>query len=172
LQGLNVNSSKKQLNQNVNVFYPQKQSSEEAPYVKSFNTKQFSRSAEKKIIKIEQDPLLKFEVPYDNLMAVCIIKAVRKENQSKNDRSKSNEKIFGGSRQSSARSNSMANFDRKRRSLLNQDKSLASVRSHGSKRSVSGIHRKLQNFVNTTDSNLDLSLDLDLLPRKNDNSSL
>jgi hypothetical protein len=103
-------------------------------------------------------------------MAVCIIKASRKGKQSGIDRSKSNDKIFGGSRQSSARSNSMANIDGKRKCLLNQDKSLASVRSYGSKRSVSGIHRKLQNFGNTTDSNLDLSLDIDLMPRKTDNS--
>ena len=105
-------------------------------------------------------------------MAVCIINAVSKEKKSNIDRSRSNEKRFGGSRQSSARSNSMANIDVKKKSLLNQDKSLASGRSHGSKRSVSGIHRKLQNLGNTTDSNLDLSLNLDLLPKKNDNSSI
>jgi hypothetical protein len=127
---------------------------------------------EKKIIKIEQDPLLKYEVPDDNLMAVCIIKAIRKEKLSQAERSKSNEKRFGGSRQSSARSNSMANLNGKERSLHFQEKSLASSRSHGSKRSVSGIHRNLKNFRNTTESNLDLSLDLDLLPRKNENSSL
>ena len=66
----------------------------------------------------------------------------------------------------------MAKTDGKSRSLLNQDKSLASGRSQGSKISVSGIQRKLQNFGNTTDSNLDLSLNLDLLPKKNDNSSI
>ena len=76
-------------------------------------------------------------------MAVCVIKGMRKEKTSMIERSKSNEKKFGGSRQSSARSKSMANLDAKRKSFLNNEKSLASGRSHGSKRSVSNIHRKL-----------------------------
>lgn len=59
----------------------------------------------------------------------------------------------------------MANIDSKRRSFLNQDR-IPSGRSHGSKLSVSGIHRKLQN------TNSDLSIDLDLLPRKNEASSI
>ena len=115
---------------------------------------------------------MKFEVPDDNLMAVCIIKSVKKGKNAVLERSRSNEKRFNGSRQSSARSNSMANIDSKRRSNFLDHSRAPSGRSHGSKRSVSGIHRKLQNLGNTASSNLDLSIDLDLLPRKNESSSL
>jgi hypothetical protein len=102
-------------------------------------------------------------------MAVCIIRAYRKEKRV--DRAKSNDKHFP-SRQSSARSSSMAKLDNRRRTLHERDRSLASGRSYGSKRSQSGVTKNLKSFGNTSQSNMDLSMDTDLLPRKSNDSFL